>query len=99
MVYTIPACYNCCKTLIFYLKFMELFKITVEKNDETLEFEVADFVHHEEEHCKYEVYQAGKMVASFEPDRHHLLHICKNPGQVDEQVLHQLAEKIEALNL
>lgn len=78
---------------------MELFKITVEKDDETLEFEVADFVHHESEQCKFEVYRAGQFVAGFEPDKHHFLHICKNPGKIDEEVLHLLADKIEALNL
>ena len=78
---------------------MELFKIAVNKDDETLEFEVADFIHHEGEKCKFEVYQSGQMVAGFEPDSHHFLHVCKNPGNIDEGVLHLIADKIEALNL
>jgi hypothetical protein len=78
---------------------MELFKISVKKDDETLAFEVADFMHHEGEQCKFEVYQQGQMVAGFEPDSHKFLRICKNPGNVDEETLHLIADKIEALNL
>ena len=78
---------------------MELFKIAIEKDKETLEFEVADFVHHEGEQCKFEVYREGRMVAGFEPDKQQFLHICQNPGNIDEEILHLIADKIEALNL
>ncbi|MEN0055943.1 MAG: hypothetical protein AAGC65_19845 [Mucilaginibacter sp.] len=78
---------------------MELFKIAINKDDETFEFEVADFIHHEGERCKFEVYKSGQMVAGFEPGNHQFLHVCKNPGNIDEDVLHLIADKIEALNL
>jgi hypothetical protein len=38
-------------------------------------------------------------VASFEPDAQDFLHICQNPGSIDEEVLHLLAEKIEGHHL
>lgn len=79
--------------------FMELFKIAVSKDEETFEFEVADYIHHEGEQCKFEIYRSGQMVAGFEPDSHQFLHICKNPGNINEEVLHLIADKIEALNL
>ena len=78
---------------------MELSKISINKDDEILNFEVADVIHHEGEQCKFEVYREGRMVAGFEPDRHEYLRICKNPGNIHEEVLHLIADKIEALNL
>jgi hypothetical protein len=30
------------------------------------------------------------------PDDYNYLHICQNPGQLDEELLHLLADQIEA---
>jgi hypothetical protein len=54
-------------------------------------FEVGEYLHHEKDKCKYKVY-----VASFTPDAHDFLHICQNPGNVNEEILHLLADQIEA---
>ncbi|WP_207535496.1 hypothetical protein [Desertivirga arenae] len=64
-----------------------------------MNFEVVDYVHHEHEHCKFEVFKEEKLVASFEPDQYGFLHICKNPGELDRELLQELAEKIERYNL
>ena len=75
---------------------MDRFKIEVEKDDSQLVFEIADYAHDEHNACKFEVYQENKMIASFEPDRRGILHICKNPGNVDDEILHKIAERIES---
>jgi hypothetical protein len=74
---------------------MENYAITVTIDKEVHAFEVGEYPHHQDEHCKYKVFENGVYVASFEPDSHDFLHICQNPGNVDEEVLHLLAEKIE----
>ena len=74
---------------------MENYAITVSLGKEVHTFEVGEYPHYEGEHCKYKVYENGAYVASFEPDTHDFLHICQNPGDVDEEILHLLAEKIE----
>jgi len=78
---------------------MDKISINIEKDKQVLTFEVADYLHHESEHCKFEVFKNGEFVAGFEPDKQHYLHVCKNPGIVDEEILFLLADKIEAMNL
>ncbi|MBK0378922.1 hypothetical protein [Mucilaginibacter segetis] len=75
---------------------MENYFITVSKDKKTHCFEVGEYLHHDGERCKVRVFENGTMVASFEPDEHQCLHICKNPGGVDEEILHLLADQIEA---
>jgi hypothetical protein len=75
---------------------MENYPITISKDKAVHHFEVGEYPHHDEEHCKYKIFENGVYVASFEPDAHDFLHICQNPGGVDEEVLHLLADKIEA---
>ena len=74
---------------------MENYTITVSKAKKEHHFEVGEYAHHEDDKCKYRVYENGSYVASFTPDSHDFLQICQNPGQVDEEILHLLAEKIE----
>jgi succinate dehydrogenase flavin-adding protein (antitoxin of CptAB toxin-antitoxin module) len=75
---------------------MENYAITITKDKDVHHFEVGEYAHHEDEKCKYRVYENGAYVASFEQDDQDFLHICQNPGNVDEEVLHMLADKIEA---
>jgi hypothetical protein len=75
---------------------MENYPITVSKDKEIHHFEVGEHPHHSGEGCKFRVCEGGVFVASFEPDAHEFLHICQNPGGVDEEILHLLAEQIEA---
>ncbi|RVT97288.1 hypothetical protein EOD41_19175 [Mucilaginibacter limnophilus] len=78
---------------------METIKISVAKDKQVYEFEVHDFAHHEGERCKFEVYDQGTFIAAFEPDDHEYLRICKNPGKVDQEVLHLIADKLESMHL
>ena len=78
---------------------MEKFTISISKDQEIHHFEVIDYPHHEGERCKFEVFQNGKYVAGFEPDAHEYLRICKNTGNLDNEVLYLLADQIEAYHL
>jgi hypothetical protein len=75
---------------------MENYPVTISKDKEIHHFEVGEYLHHSDESCKYKVFENGVYVASFEPDGQEFLHICQNPGHVDEELLHLLAEKIES---
>ena len=74
---------------------MENYPITIIVDEEAHYFEVGEYPHHNEEQCKYKVFEQGVYVASFEPDAQDFLLICQNPGGIDEEVLHLLANKIE----
>ena len=74
---------------------MENYAITISKDKKVHHFEVGEYPHHNEEQCKYKVFENGVYVASFEPDAQDFLHICQNPGEVDKEILHLLADKIE----
>ena len=78
---------------------MDRIRIEVRKNDELINFEIIDYVHHDHDHCKFEVFKGEELVASFEPDQSGHLHICKNPGNIDNDILHEIAEKLESYNL
>lgn len=75
---------------------MENYTITISKDKEVHHFEVAEYPHHEDGRCKYRVFEEGTFVASFEPDAGHILHICKSSVGLDEEILHLLADQIEA---
>jgi len=75
---------------------MENNKITITHNKAVHHFQVADYPHHNKRHCKYKVFENGVNVASFEPDTQQCLHICQNPGGLDNMLLNLLADKIEA---
>lgn len=74
---------------------MEKINIAIAADSEVHSFEVADYPHHKHGHCKFEVFQDGKLVAGFDPDAQHILHICNNKGRLSEDVLHLLAHEIE----
>ncbi|MDB4924016.1 hypothetical protein [Mucilaginibacter sp.] len=78
---------------------MEKFEISVTDNNENLHFEVFDYMHHDGENCKYEVFKNGQFVGSFEPDGHKILHICKNPGVIKKSMLHLIADQLESYNI
>ncbi|WP_299589457.1 hypothetical protein [Mucilaginibacter sp.] len=77
---------------------MEKFEISVTNDNQSYHFEVRDYMHHEGDQCKFEVFEDGKFIASFEPDGYKGLHICKNPGIVGEELLHLVAEELESYN-
>lgn len=78
---------------------MELFEISVTYNNEPHHFEVRDYMHHDGENCKFEVFRKGLFVVSFEPGPHKHLHICKNGGVEKEELLNLIADEIETYNL
>ena len=75
---------------------MDNYPITISIDKKVHHFEVGEYVHPDETKCKYRVFENGVYVASFEPDDHQFLHICQNPGDIEEEVLHLLADQIEA---
>lgn len=78
---------------------MEKFEISVTVDNTNEHFEVRDYMHHEGEQCKYEIFKDGQFVGSFEPDNHKILHICKNPGVLPENTLHLIADQLEGFHI
>ncbi len=77
---------------------MEKFLIELPQDSQQTMYEVIDYAHDENNRCKFMIFREGKLVAGFEPDSRGFLHVCKNPGNVDEAILDILAEKIESYN-
>ncbi|MFD2147430.1 hypothetical protein [Mucilaginibacter antarcticus] len=78
---------------------MEKFEISVAVNDHNEHFEIRDYMHHDDEKCKYEIFKDGQFIGSLEPDNHKSLHICKDPGLVPANTLHLIAEQLEGYNI
>lgn len=76
---------------------MENFTITISKDKEVHCFQVGEYPHHDDQRCKYRVFENGEFVASFEPDAHQYLHICQNASGLAEELLYELADQIEAI--
>lgn len=75
---------------------MDNYSLTINANKQVHHFEVGEYLHHDHERCKFKVFENGRLIASFEPDEHLYLHVCQNPGGLNEEVLHLLAGQIEA---
>lgn len=75
---------------------MENYEINISVDKQIHRFEIGEYLHQSGESCKVKVFQEGKLVASFQPDDYNYLHICQNPGQLEEELLHLLADQIEA---
>ena len=78
---------------------MELFEISVTYKNIPHHFEVRDYMHHDGESCKFEVFSKGIFVASFEPGPHKHLHICRNGDVEAEELLNLIADEIESYNI
>lgn len=74
---------------------MENYPISINKNRQVRHFEIGEYAHHHDGKCKFRIFENGEYVASFEPDDQQFLHICQNPGKINEEILHLLAEQIE----
>lgn len=74
---------------------MERFDIKVKQGKKEFEFEIRDYVHHASDKCQFEVYDDNELVASFNPDPHEHLSVCKNPGNLDKKLLNLIADKLE----
>lgn len=75
---------------------MENYPISISIDKQVYHFEIGEYLHHNGESYKVKVFQEGKLMASFEPDNYNYLHICQNPGGLEEELLHLLADQIEA---
>jgi hypothetical protein len=75
---------------------MDNYPITIVNDKEIHHFEVGEYLHHDETSCKFRVFEKGQFVASFEPDDRLVLHVCQNPGGINEEILYLLADQIEA---
>lgn len=73
--------------------------ITVELDGIKYQFEVGEYPHHDELRCKFNVHYHGKLIATFAPDRYHVLHLCKNYGNLGEPILHLVADELEKLHV
>jgi hypothetical protein len=78
---------------------MEAFEISLTVNNENIHFEVLDYMHHDGEQCKFEIFKNGQFIASLEPDNHKHLHICKNADVMSEEILNQIADQLERYNI
>ncbi|MFD0941510.1 hypothetical protein [Pedobacter boryungensis] len=74
---------------------MHPIKVVLDKK--VYEFQVGEYPHHDEQNCKLNVFKDGKLVANFTPDRHHILHLCKNHGKLKEPLIHAIADSIEQI--
>ena len=74
---------------------MERFDISIKQGKEELAFEVREYMHHDSEKCKIEVFKDEAMVVSFNPDQHEHLSVCQNPGKLDKQLVHLIADHLE----
>ncbi len=72
---------------------MEKFDISVAGTDELFNFQV---VNSGADKCEYEVFAGNDLVAVFEPDENEYIHICRNPGGLDEEIIVRIAGRIEA---
>jgi hypothetical protein len=72
---------------------MKKFEIKVNGAEDVFYFEVHIL---RQENCAYQVYENGVLVAVFEPDEEEYLHVCDNPGGLDEEVIYEIGLKIEA---
>jgi hypothetical protein len=78
---------------------MEKFEISVAIDNNNEHFEVRDYMHHEDEKCKYEIFRDGQFIGSLEPDNHKCLHVCKDAGVVPAHTLHLIAEQLEGYHI
>lgn len=78
---------------------MENFEISVNYKNENYHFKVKDYMHHEDDQCKFEVFRNEQFIVSFEPGPHKHLHICNNTGLLPEEILNLIADRIEASHL
>lgn len=72
---------------------MEEFSININQQGRAFHYRIID---KETEPCEFEVYLGADLMAVFEPDKDEYIHICRNPGGLDEEVIVQIADRIEA---
>jgi hypothetical protein len=74
---------------------MEKFKFEIISSGQAYQFEAAEYPHHEDEKCRFEVFKEGVFVAGYEPDKNEVVRLCKNPGVLPSTLLHTIAEYLQ----
>jgi hypothetical protein len=72
---------------------MEAFNINITDNNTDVQYRIID---KQTDKCEFEVYFEEHLMAVFESDENEYIHICRNPGGLDEEVIVQIADRIEA---
>jgi len=72
---------------------MEEFSINITQENRALKYRIVD---KQTDQCEFEVYLDNILMAVFEPDENEYIHICRNPGGLDEEIIVQIADRIEA---
>jgi len=72
---------------------MEEFSINIVQENKPVDYRIVD---KETDKCEFEVYLGDMLMAVFEPDENEYIHICRNPGGLDEEVMVQIADRIQA---
>ena len=72
---------------------MEEFSVSVSQEGRAFDYRVVD---KQTGICEYEVFLGEILMAVFEPDENEYIHICRNPGALDEEVIVQIADGIGA---
>jgi hypothetical protein len=75
---------------------MEEFRINITQQLQASEYRIVD---KQTDRCEFEVYLGDILMAVFEPDENEYIHICRNPGGLDEEIIVQIADRIEAYYL
>ncbi len=78
---------------------MEKFEISVKTPAGQRHFQIKDYMHHDTDMCKYEVFENGQYIGSFEPDHHRHLHVCKDAGVLKQDLLDQIATELERYHI
>ncbi|RZL50675.1 MAG: hypothetical protein EOP00_03205 [Pedobacter sp.] len=73
--------------------------VTVELDGINYYFYVGEYPHHDELRCKFNVFYQGSLVATFAPDRNHILYLCKKYGNLNDTLLDRIADQIEKLHV
>ncbi|MNK40692.1 hypothetical protein D3C87_593420 [compost metagenome] len=58
-------------------------------------FQVGQYPRYPSGGCKYKIYHREAFVARLEPNGQYFSHVHQNPGDIDLEILHLLAEQIE----
>lgn len=74
-------------------------QVKVELDGVNYHFYVGEYPHHDQLRCKFNVFYQGVLVATFAPDRNHILHLCQKYGNLKDALLDRVADEIEKLHV
>jgi hypothetical protein len=74
------------------------FEISLGHGEDMRTYMVKDYEKSEDGQCKFEVFLAGKLILSLEPDGD-TFRSCENLGGLNDETIHQVIDRIEAYHL